>query len=197
MCSKRILNKLLAPLVSILPFVSFLLLSPPCFSQDASCSSARARWEERFQELRDRIQDYSTIQQTSLERLTQHPLVDRTEGKTIAKQISEAILVKDQMLSAKRKECQKLLALEDQAFAEFKRCAGSGRGSRDKEVRNLIKKRQGFVEKAMVALAEVREVEGKGTLPYMETMRNQDPYRQSWNNQWQNQQMYRNGWWGY
>ncbi len=199
MCSRRILNRLLVPLISVLPFVSFLVLSPPCFSQDAGCSSARARWEERFQELRDKIQDYSTIQQTSLERLTQHPLVDRTEGKTIAKQISEAIQVKDRMLCGKRKECREFLALENQAFAEFKQCAGNGRGLRDKEVRNLIKKRQGFVEKANVALAEVREVEGKGTLPYMETMRSQqDPYRQSWNNQWQNyQQRYRGGWWGY
>jgi len=156
------------------------------------------RWEQLFQELRDRIQDYSTIQQTSLERLTQRPIVDRTEGKTIARQISEAIQIKEEMLNGKRKECRSVLDLEERTFAEFQRCTDNGRGSKDKDVKNLIKKRQAFVEKAAIALSEVREVEGKDTsLPYVEAMRDQDPYRQSVNNQWQNyQQMYRR-WWGY
>jgi hypothetical protein len=195
----RVLNRLLVPLVSILSLISLVaLICPPCYAQDGGCSSAQMRWEQIFQELRDRIQDYSTVQQASLERLTQRPLVDRTEGKTIARQISEAIQVKEEMLNGKRKECQTLLDREEQAFAEFQRCGDNSRGSKDKEIKNLVKKRQAFVEKAAIALSDVREVEGKDTMvPYDEVMRDQDPYRQSVNNQWQNyQQMYRR-WWGY
>jgi len=194
----RVMNRLLVPLVPFFSFILVVALSLPCLSQDGDCSSAQMRWEQRFQELRDRIQDYSTIQQTSLERLTQRPIVDRTERKTIARQVSEAIQIKEEMLNGKRKECRSVLELEERAFAEFQRCADNGRGSKDKDVKNLIKKRQAFVEKAAIALSEVREVEGKDTsLPYVEAMRDQDPYRQSVNNQWQNyQQMYRR-WWGY
>jgi len=194
----RVMNRLLVPLVPVFSFIMIVVLSPPCLSQDGDCSSAQIRWEQLFQELRDRIQDYSSIQQTSLERLTQRPIVDRTERKTIARQISEAIQIKEEMLNGKRKECRTVLDREERAFAEFQRCADNGRGSKDKDVKNVIKKRQVFVEKAAIALSEVREVEGTDTsLPYVEAMRDQDPYRQSVNNQWQNyQQMYRR-WWGY
>jgi hypothetical protein len=194
----RVVNRLLVPLVPVLSFILIAALSPPCLSQDGDCSSAQIRWEKLFQELRDRIQDYSSIQQASLERLTQRPIVDRTETKTIARQVSEAIQIKEEMLNGKRKECRSAMDSEERAFAEFQRCADNGRGSKDKDVKNLIKKRQTFVEKAAIALSEVREVEGKDTtLPYEEAMRDQDPYRQSVNNQWQNyQQMYRR-WWGY
>jgi hypothetical protein len=192
------MNRHLVPVVLVFSFILVVALSPPCLSQDANCSSAQARWEQLFQELRDRIQDYSTIQQTSLERLTQRPIVDRAERKTIARQISEAIQIKEEKLNGKRQECRSALDLEERAFAEFQRCADNGRGSKEKDVKNVIKRRQAFVEKAAIALSEVREVEGKDTtLPYVEAMRDQDPYRQSVNNQWQNyQQMYRR-WWGY
>ena len=194
-----VVNRLLVPFVPIFSLILLVaLIGPPCYAQSGDCSSAQMSWEQIFQELRDRIQDYSTIQQASLERLTQHPLVDRTEGKTIARQISEAIQIKEEMLNGKRKECQSLLDREGQAFAELERCGENSRGSKDKEFKNLIKKRQAFVEKAAIALSDVREVEGKETtIPYDEVMRDQDPYRQSVNNQWQNyQQMYRR-WWGY
>jgi hypothetical protein len=194
----RFMNRLLVPLVPVFSLILVVALSPPCLSQDGDCSSAKVRWEQLFQEVRDTIQDYSTIQQASLQRLTQRPIVERTERKTIARQISEAIQIKEEMLNGKRKECRRVLDLEERAFAEFQRCADNGRGSKDKDVKNLIKKRQAFVEKAAIAISEVREVEGADTsLPYVEAMRDQDPYRQSFNNQWQNyQQMYRR-WWGY
>jgi hypothetical protein len=189
------MNRLLVPLVPVFSFILVVALSPPCFSQDGDCSSAQVRWEQLFQELRDRIQDYSTIQQTSLERLTQRPIVDRTERKTIARQaLRPSKSGRDTQWQ--RKECRSVLDLEERAFAEFQRCADNGRGLKDKDVKILIKKRQAFVEKAAIALAEVREVEGKDTIQY-DAMRDQDPYRQSVNNQWQNyQQMYRR-WWGY
>ena len=38
----------------------------------------------------------------------------------------------------------------------------------------MMKKRQAFVEKAAIALSEVREVEGKDTIQY-DAMRDQDP----------------------
>jgi hypothetical protein len=69
------------------------------------------------------------------------------------------------------------------------------RNSKDKDIKNLAKNRQGLIEKAVVAIAEVREVEGKETFVPYDTMADPDPYRRSVNNYWQNyQQMYRRFW---
>jgi len=101
------------------------------------------------------------------------------------------------LLNSRRQECRALLNLENEAFNEFQGCLQNSRGSKDKDTKNLAKKRQSLIEKVILTLSEVREVEGKDTiLPYSESM-NHDPYRRSVNNYWQSyQQMYRR-WWGH
>jgi len=163
---------------------------------DYRCAVAKEKWEQIFQDLKDKLQNYATIQQTSVERIVQRPIIDRNSDKTIAKQVSDALQVKEEMLNARRKECRNLLNLENQAFGDLQECMGR-KGTKEKDVKNLVKNRQSFVDKAVIALAEVREVEGKETfMPYADGGYDHDPYRRSVNNQWQGyQQMYRQ-WWG-
>jgi hypothetical protein len=158
------------------------------------CETAKAKWDQAFQDLRDKVQEFLVIQQTPVERVIQRPVINSADGKPIARQVGEALQKKEDVLNLKRKECRALSNLEGQAFNDLQACA-SGRTSKDKEFKNLTKKRQNLVDKVAAALVEVREVEGKeGHLPYSETM--QDPYTRSVNNQLQNyQQMYRR-WWG-
>jgi hypothetical protein len=178
-----------------------LVFVTPCQSQgtDLGCGSVRERWEKVFQDLRDKIQDFSSIQQTPVPRIVARPLYDPNMGKTIASQVGEALQTKEEILSAKRRECRDLMTLEEELFPKMQECGGNGKNSKDKEVKNLVKKRQALLDKAIVITADVREVEGKETvLPYSEAMGNQqDYYSRNVNNYWQTyQQMYRR-WGGY
>lgn len=188
-CQSRLIHVL-----SLSLFFVFTL-GAPCWAQE-DCASSRAKWEQVFQDLRGKLQDFAAIQQTPVERIIQRPLVERVEGKTIARQVAEGLQAKEDLLSAKRQECRKVMNLENQAFSEFQGCLQNSRGNKDKDSKNFAKKRQSLIEKAILALSEVREVEGKdGSLPYSESMQ-QDPNNRSANNYWQNyQQMYRR-WWG-
>lgn len=181
--------------VALLAAFLVLGLCAPCWSQD-DCASSRAKWEQVFQDLRNKLQEFVTIQQTPVERVIQRPLVERVEGKSIARQVSEGLQAKEDLLNTKRQECRNMMNLENQAFNEVQGCVQSSRGSKDKDAKNLVKKRQSLIEKAVIALSEVREVEGKDSvLPYSESMQ-QDPYSRNVNNYWQGyQQMYRR-WWG-
>jgi PBP1b-binding outer membrane lipoprotein LpoB len=182
----------MALLTLFLAFVS----AGACFGQD-DCASSRAKWEQVSQDLRGRLQDFISVQQTPVERIIQKPLVERVEGKSIARQVSEGLQAKEDLLNAKRQECRTVMTLENQAFNEYQSCLQNSRSSKDKDAKGIAKKRQGLIEKAILTLSEVREVEGKDTiLPYSESM-NHDPYRRSVNNYWQSyQQMYRK-WWGH
>jgi hypothetical protein len=165
------------------------------YSQNKDCSAARTKWEQLFNEVKTKLQEFTMIQQTPVERVVQKPIIDRSEIKTIAKQVSEAVQAKEDLLSAKRKECRNLMNAETQAFNEFQECSG-GKNSKDKETKNLVKKRTAFVEKTLLALSEVREIEGKETGGYASSDQPQANNYQSVNNYWQNyQQMYRR-WWG-
>lgn len=174
--------------------LSFLGLSW-ALSQNGDCSAQRARWEALFQDLRTKLHDFQTIQQTHVEKIVQKPLIDRSDTKSIARQVSEALQVKEELLAAKRKECGSLLTLEAEAFSALQDCAQS---ARDREFKNIAKKRQGVIDKGQLSISEVQEVEGKDTIiPYSDAMNDQDPYARSVNNYWQNyQQMYRR-WWGH
>ncbi|MBI5251848.1 MAG: hypothetical protein HY912_20335 [Desulfomonile tiedjei] len=186
-------RKSFAVLVSLL-YLSFLG-SGWAFSQVGECSAVRARWEGVFQELRLKLQEFQSIQQIHVEKIAQRPLIDRSENKSIARQVAEALQLKEDLLNAKRKECGNLLNLEAQTFNEFQDCA---QGIKDKEFKNIVKKRQGIVDKTQISISEVQEVEGKDTIiPYNDAMQDQDPYARSVNNYWQNyQQMYKR-WWGH
>ncbi len=162
---------------------------------DPACAAHMAKWEQIMQDLQEKFNAYATIQHTPSERIVQRPLVEAGQGKTIAKQISEALQAKDDLLSSKRKECRNVLDLESQAFDELRGCTENRKSSKNKDVGKLAKKRRGLVDKITLAISEVREVEGRDSgLVYNEGM--QDPYGRSLNSYWQNyQQMYRR-WWG-
>lgn len=162
---------------------------------EGSCATTRNRWEQAVQDLKDKLAGFNAIQQTRVERLIQRPVINNSGGKTIARQIAEALQVKEDLLNAKRTECRNLLNSENQAFNEYQQCAGQENSKKGKKVKNVDKDRRALVEKVIMALAEVREVEGQETgMHYSQVY--QDPYGRSVN-QWQNyQQMQRGGWWG-
>jgi hypothetical protein len=190
-CNFHYKSLIIVALLSVLSIVD----SRSAFSQNGDCPAARTKWEGVFQELRLKLQEFQAIQQTHVEKIVQRPLIDRSDGKSIARQVSQALQVKEDMLSARRKDCLNLLNAEAQAFNEYQDCVAGGR---DKEFKNIAKKRQGLVEKGQVTISEIQEVEGKDTIiPYSDAMNDQDPYARSVNNYWQNyQQMYRR-WWGH
>jgi hypothetical protein len=189
------------PTTLSLALVLLVALASPCLSQgtDAACSAAIDRWGSLYQQLEHKLAEFSTLQQARVESVVQHPLFQQGSGKTIAKQISDALQAKEELLNAKRRECREMLASEERSFAQLQECIGNGKESRNKDAKKLLKQRNALLEKAGVVLAEVKEVEGKDSgMPYTEAMRGQPDYgRGVANSQWQNyQQMYRR-WWGY
>lgn len=172
-----------------------LVFTTRLFAQDTDCDAARAKWEQSFSDLRNRLQDFNTIQQTPVDKLTHRPVLDKTNAKTIARQVAEALAAKEELLNSKRKECHSVMNMEAQTFNEIQDCV---KGAKDKELKNLLKKRQAFVDKAVITLTEVKEVEGteRNSMAYAENAQD-DPYRRNVNNYWQSyQQMYRR-WWGH
>ena len=168
----------------------------PCHCETLEkCNGIRERWEENLNNLKDKIQDISAVQQTPATRLADPTPVESSSSKTIAKQIGDALQVKENILSRKRRECRETMNQEEQLFNELLECTQGGKNAKDKDVKNLIKKRQSLIEKAAITVAEVREVEGRETvLPYSEA---RDDYSRSVNNYWQSyQQLYRR-WGGY
>ncbi len=200
---KAKLNRSGPSLLLTMGFVLVLIAAfgSPCRSQgtDAACAAAIDRWGKIYQQLDQKLTDFSVIQQTRAERIVQHPLYEAASGKTIAKQISDALQAKEDMLNSKRQECREMIDLEQRAFSQLQECVGNGKDSRHKDAKKLVKQRNALLEKATMVLAEVKEVEGKDTgMPYTEAMRGQQDYgRGGPNGYWQNyQQMYRR-WWGY
>lgn len=164
-------------------------------SSDASCTSPRDRWEKVVKDLQDNLQAYSAIVQTPAERIVQRPLVDPRSGKTIAAQVAEALQVKEDLLSAKRKECRSILDVEKQAFAEFEKCVEQDR-KKNKDLGKLAKQRRTLIDKAILLISEVREVQGEETYsPYSQSARFYDPYRGG-NGYYQNYQQNYGRWWG-
>ncbi len=167
-----------------------------CLDKDGPCAATRERWEKLHQELKDKLHGYVSIQQQPVEKIIQRPLLTTASGKTIARQIAEALQVKEDLLAEKRLDCHKLMEAEKQAFEEVEQCMGPLRNSKDKLLVALEKNRKALLEKAVTTLAEVKEVEGRETiLPYAEAAG--DRYRQSVNNYWQSYEQNYRRWWGY
>jgi hypothetical protein len=180
-----------------------LALLTTCLSvaqaSESSCASAVERWTRTSQQLEEKINELARIQQTPVERIVQRPLLEGAPGKTMAQRISDALQVKEDLLNTKRRECNEILTLEGQIFSELEPCLSNGRDGRTKDAKKLVKHRSALVEKASLALADVKEVEGRETgMPYSEAMRDQqEGGRPGSNSYWQSyQQMYRR-WWGY
>lgn len=161
---------------------------------DSQCMAVKSRWEQAYQEIKDRLDKFNALEQTPVEKITNKPLVSATRGKTIAAQVSDGLAEKEELLKSIRKETRNLLGSENRLFSELQQCAQSVKSSKNKDFSSIVKKRKALLDKALVCLAEVREVEGKETvMPYTEAW-GQDAYRRSVNNQWQN---YHRGYWGY
>lgn len=182
-------------------FLSFLGIFAPAgqaLSQDvdSQCLSAKDKWEQIHQDFKDKLNSFVAIQQLPVEKVTSRPLVTNSTGKSMARQISEALQAKDDVLNIKRTECRNLMNLENQAFSELQDCISSVKNTKNKDLTSLHKKRRAVLDKASLALTEVKEVEGRETiLPYSEV--SNDPYSRSVNNYWRSyEQMYRR-WGGY
>jgi hypothetical protein len=191
------LNLKVRSIVFVLQLTMLCLVSPTLSvaqDSDALCNDSRVQWEQSLQELKDGLSAFSAIQQTPAEQVVRRPLVDTRVAKSIALQIAEALQVKEELLNAKRKECRAALEKEGQTYTEYQNCL-SQRGSKikEREGSKLQKQRKAIVDKALVTLAEVREVQGEDRGYAYDAMRQyQNPYGQRANNYWQ---MYQ-GWWG-
>ncbi|MGD9817652.1 MAG: hypothetical protein AB7V04_03025 [Desulfomonilaceae bacterium] len=155
------------------------------------------KWEQSYQQVKEVVDKLTLVEQTPVEKITKKPLVSAIKGKTIAAQVSDALSEKEELLKSMRKETRNLLTVENKIFNEMQQCLRSAKASKNKEINNVTKKRKALLDKALVCLAEVKEVEGKETvIPYTEAY-GQDAYRRSVNNQWQNYQGAYRGYWGY
>jgi hypothetical protein len=178
--------------------VMLICIEMSAFAQgpDSECSQLKDRWEQLYSEMKQKVDGFSAVEQTPIEQITKRPLIDPNEHKTIALQISEALKVKEDLLMGQRKELRNLLNTENKVFGELQRCLQMDKSAKRKDAGNILKKRKALLDKVVVTVAEVKEVEGRETvLPYSEAS-GQDQYRRSVNNQWPNYQDPRR-WWGY
>ncbi len=172
-------------------------LITPSQSRDAEsrCDAVQEKWERVIQDLAGTLHQYEEIQRTPLQKILGREIVDFSTGKTIAKQIADAIQVKEELLSAKRKQCQDLLNVEKRVFDELDDCFR--KSDSDKQGNRLIKKieknRKSVVDKAKLAIVEVRAVEGQDSASYSQAY--QSPYGRDQGYWHQYQQMYQ-GYWG-
>ncbi len=183
-------------LVAILSM--FFGVNGSVLAQGASsdCVQLKTEWEQLYQEMKNKVDAFAALEQSPVERIIKRPIVDPNESKTIAAQVSSALQVKEDLLTAQRKEMRNLISIETKLFNEAQRCTQNEKSSKNKDMANISKKRRALLDKLNIALAEVKEVEGRETvMPYSEAA-GQDQYRRSVNNQWPNQDPYRR-WWGY
>lgn len=165
-------------------------------NRETDCEQVKGQWEQLYQEMKDKLDGFTSLEQTPIERIIKKPIVNPGSSETIAAQISHALQVKEDLLISKRKELRNLINVETKLFSELQHCLQTEKSSRHKDASNILKKRKALLDKAVITMAEVKEIEGRETvMPYSEAA-GQDQYRRSVNNQWQNQGQYR-GWWGY
>ncbi|MFA6221837.1 MAG: hypothetical protein WC647_05935 [Desulfomonilaceae bacterium] len=165
-------------------------------NRETDCEQVKGQWEQLYQEMKDKLDGFTSLEQTPIERIIKKPIVNPGSSETIAAQISHALQVKEDLLISKRKELRNLINVETKLFSELQHCLQAEKSSRHKDAPNILKKRKALLDKAVITMAEVKEIEGRETvMPYSEAA-GQDQYRRSVYNQWQNQGQYR-GWWGY
>lgn len=185
----------------ILFFCLVLILSTKgsALAQDreSDCDQAKNQWEQLYQEIKEKVDGLNGLDQTPIENIIKKPIVNPNSSETIASQISHALQVKEDLLIAKRKELRNLMNAENKLFAGVQNCLQAEKGNKRKDSSSILKKRRAILDKAIIAMAEVKEIEGRETvMPYSEAS-GQDQYRRSVNNQWQNQGGGYRGWWGY
>ncbi len=183
----------------VILLLGLLVMTSTTWAQesDSQCLILQDKWEQSYQQVKELVDKLTLVEQTPVEKITKKPMVSAIKGKTIAAQVSDALSEKEELLKSMRKETRSLLTVENKTFNEMQQCLRSAKASKNKEINNVTKKRKALLDKALVCLAEVKEVEGKETvIPYTEAY-GQDAYRRSVNNQWQNYQGAYRGYWGY
>ncbi|MEW6350737.1 MAG: hypothetical protein AB1646_16875 [Thermodesulfobacteriota bacterium] len=191
----------------IIPLLAVLALTPVCVgpahAQDTTmqCESIVSKWEQVYQEMKTRLGDLKALEQTPVSRFTDGPLVHAGSDKPIAAQISAAMDAKEAALDARRKECRYVMELEETLFEQAQGClarpdVSAKRGKQNKGPARIVKERQLLISTGAVALANVREVEGKEQY-YPEEAAYPAPDMNASNNRsaWQNyMNMYRGFW---
>ena len=161
----------------------------------SDCSQLKTQWEEMYQELKNKADAFAAVEQLPIERIIKKPIVNPNESKTIAAQVSSALQLKEDLLTAQRTEIRSLISSETRIFNELQSCIQADKSSKNKDINAISKKRRALLDRLNVTLAEVKEVEGRETvMPYSEAA-GYDQYRRSVYNQWMNQDQRR--WWGY
>ncbi|MGC8660685.1 MAG: hypothetical protein ACP5U1_16590 [Desulfomonilaceae bacterium] len=164
---------------------------------ESSCAQLKEQWEQVCTEIKSKIDGFNALDQTPIEQIIKKPLVNPSEHKTIAIQISEALQVKEGLLTEQRKELRNLMNSENKIYSELQHCFQTDKSAKRKDAGVLAKKRKALLDRALVTVAEVKEVEGRETvMPYTEAS-GQDQYRRSVNNQWYNYGDPRRWWGGY
>jgi len=192
---RRVFSYFQFPLILAFGVMTLLVATALSRAQetDPDCAPAKERWEQLVQQLKLKHDDFEATRKISLDRVIRRPLVEAAAGKTVARQVSEAIQTKEEILDAKRKEVLKLLSAENQAYEEYERCGPDRRGGKKKDsLQNVVGKRRTLIQKVQTSIAEVREVEGKETQAYQyEPWRGQpDPYSRGAEIYWQRMNQY-------
>ncbi len=155
----------------ILPF-AVLSLTPVCWgpahAEDPAvqCESIVSKWEQVYREMKTKLGDLQSLEQAPVSRFIEGPLVVERSDKPIAAQISAAVEAKEAALEARRKECRYVMELEGTLFEQAQGCVAqtevsARRGKQNRGPSRIIKERQHLISAGTVALANVREVEGK------------------------------------
>jgi hypothetical protein len=130
------------------------------------CESIVSKWEQVYNEMKTKLTDLKSLENAPVSRFIDRPLVETRSDKPIAAQISEGVDAKEAALEARRKECRYVMDLERTLFEQAQGCmrpdASPGRGKQNKSAAaRIVKERQQLLSTGSVALADVREVEGK------------------------------------
>lgn len=194
----QILTKLSVSILFLCSMLIFCALEPALAQgPESDCSQLKNSWEQLYQDIKEKSDGFTSLEQTAIERIIKKPVVNPNESKTIAAQVSEALQIKEDLLAGQRKELRNLMNIENKVFGELQQCLQSDKSNRNKDAGNILKKRRALLDKVIVTVTEVKEVEGRETvMPYSEAA-GQDQYRRSVNNQWPNSQDPYRRWWGY
>ena len=98
---------------------------------DPQCMPLKSKWEQAYQEIKDRLDKFNALEQTPVEKITNKPLVSAGKGKTIASQVAEGLAEKEEILKSIRKETRNLLGAENKFFSELQQCSQSVKSAKN------------------------------------------------------------------
>lgn len=164
----------------------------------APCGGVLQAWQAAADEVGRAVSEFNRIEDMSLTDFVQRPLVDVNVGKTIARQVGEAIDAKEKKLNEIRTRCRELLKREAAAHEALDSCMDNEKG-RDvrRTIRTVERERKRLIRKALAAVADVKSVEGKEQHypQYVDSWRGGSGYPQG--GYYENYRRMYNSYWGY